>query len=49
MILATMVGEGAELVLETGEVIQVRWVGKGEWKKLAYFLDYEETVRQYFA
>jgi 8-oxo-dGTP diphosphatase len=46
--LATMVDEAAELVLEEGEVAEVKWVGKEDWERLQYFPEYAETLRRYF-
>jgi len=46
--LATMVDEAAKLVLDEGEVAEVKWVGKEEWQELQYFPEYAETLRRYF-
>jgi len=46
--LAKMVDENVELVLEEGEVAEVKWVGKEEWEGLQYFPEYAEALRRYF-
>lgn len=46
---ATMVDEKAELVLEEGEVADVRWVSKENYQRLTYFEEYKDTLDTYFA
>lgn len=45
---ATLVDETAELILEKGEVAEVKWVGKDGWDELQYFPEYEEALRRHF-
>lgn len=46
--IATTVDEKAELVLEEGEVAEVRWVSKENYQTLTYFKGYKDTLDRFF-
>jgi len=45
---AHLLDEAQELVLEEGEVCEVRWVDKTEASKLKFFDEYEVALQKYF-
>jgi 8-oxo-dGTP diphosphatase len=44
-----MMDQKAELVLEEGEVAEVKWVSRENYQTLVYFKEYKDTLDTYFA